>query len=105
MFNCGNHGHLNKLTQINGRLITAEYALPELPMELIQVIHSPVEFAVKQVDIYRDAIRGELACLDEQQLVDKFSEFAMRICSQNHLLADAKRFLEKETQYLEQFTK
>lgn len=105
MFNCGDHGHLNKLTQINGRLITAEYAQPELPEDLIRVIHSPAQFAVKQVSIYRDAIRSELACLNEQQLVTKFSEFAMRICSQNYLLADAKRFLEKETQYLEQFTK
>jgi len=105
MFNCGDHGHLSRLTPIDGRLITAEFAAPELPKDLVQVIHTPVHFAVKQSGTYRDAVRKELSCLTEQQLIDKFSEFAMRICTQNHLLSDAKRFLDQETQYLEQFTK
>lgn len=105
MFNCGDHGHLNKLNQIDGRLIAAEYGQPELPEDLIQVIHTPVKIAVKQASIYKDAIRSELGCLDQQQLVSMFGEFAKHICTQNHLLADAKSFLEKETQYLGQFTK
>jgi hypothetical protein len=104
MFNCGDHGHLDSLTQIKGRLITASFAKSELPESLVNVIHTPVGFAVKQASIYKDAIRNELAALDTHQLVAKFGEFAMRICSQHQLLNDAQSFLSQETKYLEQFT-
>jgi len=105
MFNCGDHGHLESLTQIDGNIMLAEFAEPELPEELVAVIHSPANSAVNLTHIYKDAIRSELGALSEQELTKRFSECAMSVCSQNHLMDSAKSFLETETQYLEQFTK
>lgn len=105
MFNCGNHGHLNKLHQINGRLMTAEFGTPELPSSVIKTIHTPAKFAIKKAAVYKEAIRNELANLTDAQLITHFGQYAMRICSEQQLLASARSFLEQETQYLEQFTK
>ena len=105
MFNCGDHGHLNSLKQIDSKLFTANFSNPELPSDLIKTIHAPIRFAVKQANIYRDAIRNELSALDQHQLVNKFGEFAMGICNQRFLLKEAQHFLDQETEYLEQFRK
>ena len=105
LFNCGNHGHLSKIDVIDGTLMRSHYGVPELPTELIQELHKPVSQASKLSSIYADAVRSELQKFDTTFLKGVFSNMAVYICNQRHLIDTAKGFLEQETQYLDQFTK
>lgn len=103
VMNCGDHGHLDKIEIHDGKLMQVHFAEPELPEHIISTIHKPVDRAVALADVYRDSIRTELRKLDDVELVKWFGSFAAAICSRQDLQLGS--FLEKETAYLEQFTK
>ena len=104
LFNCGDHGHLGSIEVIDGTLMRSYYGEPELPISLIKELHLPAKQSVELSPIYAEALRAELTQLDDTLLKSTFGALAMYICNQTHLLQEARDFLEKETEYLEQFT-
>jgi hypothetical protein len=104
VMNCGDHGHLNSIYNYRDNLFKANFAEPELPADLIKLLHKPASDAVALSAIYKDAIRHELDATSDEDLVTLFGQLANVICSQQVLLEQLKEFTEKETAYLGQFT-
>lgn len=104
IMNCADHGHLNYIDVQQDKLMHVQFGKPELPVELINVIHEPVKRAVNLAQHYRDGIRAELAEMSVERLLTNFGLLASTICSQQDILTEMKTFLEKETEYLDQFT-
>lgn len=104
VMNCGDHGHLNSIYNYKDNLFKANFAEPELPAELIKVLHKPVSDAVALSSIYKESIRHELSTISDDNLISLFGQLAGLICIQQPLLDQLKEFTEKETAYLGQFT-
>lgn len=105
VFNCGDHGHLQKIDIIDGRLMQAHFGEPELPKELVKTIQQPVATAVDLATHYRSNVREELANLTDEQLLDKFKSCVGYLCSQQSLAEQLPNsFSQKEEAYLHQFT-
>lgn len=104
VMNCADHGHLNYIDVQQDRLMQVQFGEPELPAAIINVIHEPVKRAVNLAHIYRDAVRTELAGMSVERLIENFGMLAGTICSQHDMLNEMTLFLEKETEYLDQFT-
>jgi hypothetical protein len=105
VMNCGDHGHLNRIDVQDGKLMQAHFGEPELPVSLINAIHKPVKDAVQLSTIYKDGIRAELQAMSDDRLIKNLGILSQVICQRYDLLTEMKEFLEKETTYLEQFTK
>jgi hypothetical protein len=109
VFNCGDHGHLNKINnigvnpQIQPKLFQAYFNERELPDEIIKEVHSPINKVIDLVKYYKEPIRIELSLLKEEELIEIFRKMSSIMCSQGQLLDMIKPFLEKENKYLEQF--
>ena len=105
LFNCGDHGHLESITAVDNKLMSVTFGEPELPFRLVNTLHDPVLAACKLATIYKDTIRDELSKLSDDKIVKYFAQTSSVICSRTDLLQQAKSFLDKETTYLDQFTK
>ena len=104
IFNCGDHGHLNKVTQITDGMFQSHFGKPELNKDIVDAIHSPVYNAIKLSSIYKDAIRSELDDLTADQLVEFFKYCTSSLCARTDLYNLLDDFVNQETTYLDQFT-
>lgn len=104
VFNCGDHGHLNKLTQLTSGAFKADFSDPELDSAIIDAIHTPISKAVMLSSIYKQAIRKELEELNNEQLLEFFKYCTSSLCARTDLYNLLTDFVEKETTYLSQFT-
>ena len=115
IFNCGNHGKLREI-QIVENLPICKYGNTELPQDVINVIHKPVNEAVelRKKFQYVDLVK-ELSKIDRDILLRMSTELLKEICAtpKNSLnIMDVKTskriiddFEEKENMYLEKVAK
>ena len=99
VLNCADHGCLNGVEVIGDSLIEASFGEHELPVDLRQVIHQPVETALKFSGVYTALIAQELAQMPDQRLLELFGKFARAICSQQQLNPFLQDYLSKEKRY------
>lgn len=105
IMNCGDHGHLNSLTPIGNGFISAEFAEPELPFEVVEHIHTPIYDAVDLVQFYKDSILTELAAVTDEELCKMFNVLSSSICSHTGILSLLPLFTKREDEYHEQILK
>lgn len=104
VMNCGDHGHLNRIEVYQDKLMQGHFGEPELPKLLVDTVHQPVGDAVRLASIYRTALREEMAGVSLELLNKAFASLVLEICSRKDLLVPLQDFLNKETEYLGQFT-
>ncbi len=102
IMNCGDHGHLDSLTELGDKLVRANFADTELPFEIIEAVHSPIYDAEELSQIYRAAIRDELNRKSDEQIREMFVVLSSTICAQQILLTNLKEFHNSETKYHEE---
>jgi hypothetical protein len=73
-------------------------------VELVNTVHKPVSDAVALAPIYCTALREEMADIPKELLDKALAGLAIEICSRRYLLTPLQDFLNKETEYLGQFT-
>ena len=104
VFNCGDHGHLNSLTQITDGMFHANFGTPELDKEIVNAIHRPIYNAVALSSIYKEAVREELSRLSTERLIEFLRYCTSSLCVRTDLYALLGNFVNQETTYLDQFT-
>lgn len=104
VFNCGDHGHLNRVEQFTDGMFHAEFGTPELDKDIVNAIHRPVYQVVALSSIYKQAIKNELAGLTHDQLIEFFRYCTSSLCVRTDLYALLGDFVNQETTYLDQFT-
>lgn len=68
VFNCGDHGKINNINIVNG-VPVCEFGETELPLDVIDVIHKPVNNAVELRNRgYYSQVTSELSLLDDETL-------------------------------------
>jgi hypothetical protein len=102
IMNCGDHGHLDSLTDLGENLIKTNFANTELPFEIIQAVHTPMYDAAELSQYYKVAIREELNRKSDEALKTMFATFSSTICAQQNLLTTLKEFHKSETIYHEE---
>jgi hypothetical protein len=100
IFNCGDHGRLNIIhSLVDGKLVTAQYAEPELHPELVKIIHTPVQLAVTLTDHYASNLFNQISALDDASLRQIFIDLKNTICAQNNVLMMMKDYVVKDDAY------
>ena len=105
IFNCGDHGHLDKINEIASGVFTVNFGTPELPTDIVQAIHEPIYQAVELKGIYKDNVRLELSNLSQEELIAYVHYCATSLCVRQDIYSLTRDFMERETNYLNQFTK
>jgi hypothetical protein len=99
IMNCGDHGHLDALTELGNGFILAVFAEPELPFEIIQAVHGPIYDAVDLSIFYKENILKELESKTNNELETMFNLLASTISNQSAILNSLPEFLKKEDDY------
>jgi hypothetical protein len=101
IFNCGDHGRLDKLEMVGGVPI-ATFATPELHPDLIRAIHRPVAMAVDLSRYYAHDINYELASLTDAELLQVFKDLKNTICAQIKVLQVLNDYVAKDEAYTQE---
>ncbi len=99
IFNCGDHGYLERIDILSGGLMGAEFSPLQLDPDLIAAIHRPVHLAKRLAGVYRARIRAELSRASTQQLLELFGAFAQQICAQKQLNPELHSYFQSERAY------
>jgi hypothetical protein len=100
IFNCGDHGRLDKLEIKNGFPI-ATFVEPELDKKLVWAIHNPIHKAVELVDHYFD-ITDELSQLSDENLLQVFKDLKNTICTQHRVMQLLPDYVKKDEEYTQE---
>jgi predicted HAD superfamily hydrolase len=97
VFNCADHGKLEKIELVNG-VPLATFGKHEIYPHIVKVIHKPVNDATKLRGFY-EKIVTELNKLPSDKLSDMLRQFSMSICANTAVLDKVDGYLEKDQAY------
>lgn len=99
ILNCADHGHICEIKQHGPHLYQAFFGEPEVPLEVSQSIHKPIEEAVRLAAVYQKNLREELARIDETKLIQIVTDFTKTVNKNNSFLWKVQGYLKKEDKY------
>lgn len=82
IFNCGDHGKMRRIHDVDGFPVSVFSNISELPEQVVDVIHRPVNNAVNlRKKGHYSALTSELANIDQEMLINMSASLLINICS------------------------
>jgi hypothetical protein len=97
--NCGDHGKLKHIEVFQDKLMRCSFDEPELPKEIVNSVHKPINDSIALAKFYRQEIREELSNLSMEQLFQMLAMFSIEICKQSHLMMPLEQFFSNDAAY------